>query len=108
MRLISVLIFLISAPGFAAPSLAHDKWANGNPVPIWVKNSCCGPEDAHHLTPEQVHAMSDGWHVDGYRSVLPYGRELPSQDGEYWIFYKTYPDGGQTPAFCFFAPMQAF
>jgi hypothetical protein len=83
---------------------AHDAWADGNPVPIWVRNSCCGPQDVHHLTAKQVHAMFDGWHVDGYKQVLPYGSEFPSQDGDYWIFYKDYPDGSQTQPSVFSPP----
>jgi len=61
-----------------------------------------------HTIARQVRAMADGWHVEGYRDVLPYGKELPSQDGDYWIFYKNYPDGTQTPVYCFFAPVRAF
>jgi hypothetical protein len=91
-----------------SPVLAHDEWADGNLVPAWVKSSCCGPDDVHHLTTRQVRAMADGWHVEGYKDVLPYGKELPSQDGDYWIFYKNYPDGTQTPVYCFFAPVRAF
>ncbi|MBV9136908.1 MAG: hypothetical protein JO357_07605, partial [Hyphomicrobiales bacterium] len=67
----------------ASPAAAHDLWADGTRVPDWVKKSCCGPEDVHHLTAQQVHAMADGWHVEGYAQVLAYGRELPSRDGDY-------------------------
>lgn len=52
--------------------------------------------------------MADGWHVDGYPDPLPYGKELPSQDGDYWIFYKRYDSGGVTPVYCFFAPAQGW
>jgi hypothetical protein len=90
------------------PAGAHDLWSNGIVVPEWVKASCCGPDDMHHLTARQVHAMADGWHVEGYRQVLAYGRELPSQDGNYWVFYKSDPDGSQTPVYCFFAPERSF
>jgi hypothetical protein len=34
---------------------AHDQWANGDPVPAWVKRACCGPHDIHHLTRERQH-----------------------------------------------------
>jgi hypothetical protein len=27
----------------AAPASAHDYWADGKPIPNWVKASCCGP-----------------------------------------------------------------
>jgi hypothetical protein len=105
--LLGGLIYAMSllAPGSAH---AHDSWSDGNPVPGWVKSACCGPEDVYHLMVSQVHAMTDGWHVDGYKQVLAYGRELPSQDGDYWIFYQDYPDGSQTPVYCFFAPSQSY
>jgi hypothetical protein len=101
---------LIYATSVLAPrkAHAHDSWSDGNHVPAWVKAACCGPEDVHHLTAKQVHAMTDGWHVDGYKQVLAYGRELPSQDGDYWIFYRDLPDGSQTPVYCFFAPSQSY
>jgi hypothetical protein len=101
-------LIVVSLLSVAAPAGAHELWANGTPVPDWVKKSCCGPEDVHHLAAQQVHALADGWHVDGYSQVLAYGRELPSQDGDYWIFYKSYPDGSQTPVYCFFAPEQSY
>ena len=85
---------------------AHEKWANGEDVPAWVKRSCCGPDDVHHLTADQVHAMAGGWHIAGYPYVVQYGRETPSQDGDYWLFYKAYPDGSFTPIYCFFAPLR--
>jgi hypothetical protein len=101
-------VLLLAVLLSASRAHAHDEWADGSPVPPWVKASCCGPEDVHHLTSTQVHAMPDGWHVEGYKQVVAYGRELPSQDGDYWIFYKNYPDGTQTPVYCFFAPVQGF
>jgi hypothetical protein len=96
---------------------AHDQWSNGQEVPSWVKQACCGPSDVHHLRADQVHAMKDGWHVDGYPEVLAYGRELPSQDGDYWIFYKhnlgeqneyhqTYESF--SPVYCFFTPKESW
>jgi hypothetical protein len=88
------------------PAGAHEQWANGEPVPSWIRASCCGPEDVHHLQASQVHALPDGWHVDGYHQVIAYGREFLSEDGEYWIFYRDYDDGRQTPVYCFFAPPQ--
>jgi hypothetical protein len=50
--------------------------------------------------------MADGWHIAGYPYVVQYGRETPSQDGDYWLFYKAYPDGSFTPIYCFFAPLR--
>ena len=86
------------------PAFAHDLWADGSVVPPWVKSSCCGPLDVHHLDKGQVRALADGWHIEGLNKVLAYGTEMPSQDGDYWIFYR-YADG---PVYCFFAPVQSF
>lgn len=92
----------------AGRAQAHEEWRAGMPVPGWVKASCCGPEDVHHLQSSQVRALVDGWHVEGYKGVLAYGRELPSQDGDYWIFYRDLGGGYQSPVYCFFAPAQSF
>jgi hypothetical protein len=91
---------------FHSPAFAHERWANGDPVPSWVGASCCGPADAHHLESSQVHTLPDGWHIDGVKVVLPYGKELPSQDGEYWIFYRD--TWASTNVWCFFAPAKGF
>ena len=102
MRLTCCVVLLLAA----APASAHDVWADGAPVPAWVKESCCGPADAHRLRPDQVHRISDDYYeVDGYFRPIPVSEALPSQDGEYWIFYKTNKSGSQTGVFCFFAPM---
>jgi hypothetical protein len=98
------LLAVVIAVAFIEDAQAHDEWTNGTPVPAWVKSSCCGPEDVHHLTAKEVRALPDGWHVAGYKEVIAYGRELPSQDGDYWIFYKEFPDRTQSPVYCFFAP----
>jgi hypothetical protein len=110
--LVMLLLIAISA------SSAHERWANGDPVPLWVKMACCGPEDAHHLEPWQVHTLPDGWHIDGYPQVIAYGQELRSFDGEYWLFYRDEGNVGRAAAvagmstpvplvfFCFFAPEQ--
>ena len=84
------------------PVYAHDQWADGSPIPAWVKSSCCGPSDAHHLTNDQVHEVEGGYKVDGYPDVIPYARVLPSQDGDAWIFYRHLPDGSFSPVYCFF------
>jgi hypothetical protein len=99
----AALAFSALAP--IGQALAHDQWANGQPVPPWVKKACCGPEDAHHLSADQVHFSSEGWRVDGYQKLIPNGSELPSPDGTYWIFYRTFSDGSQTSVYCFFVPI---
>ena len=65
---IAVLLFALSASG----ADAHDYWSDGKAIPDWVKASCCGPADAHHLRPEQVHRISDDYYsVDGYVRRIP-------------------------------------
>jgi hypothetical protein len=104
-----ITVFALLALSCASlPSFAHDQLADGSPVPDWIKKSCCGPNDYHPLRPEQVHAMADGWHVDGYRKVMPYGKELPSPDGTYVGFWLDYGDGSQSNMYCFFVPPQTF
>jgi len=101
---------------------AHDRWADWTPVPAWVKQACCGASDAHHLRPDQVRRISDEYYeVEGYFRPVPARAALPSEDGQYWIFYRNVPAGpicpgpgqacfgwhpaGQTRVFCFFVPM---
>ena len=99
---LAVVAFVLSC----GPCLAHDVWSNGRTVPRWVKDSCCGPEDVHHLRPEQVHRVSDDYYmVDGYYKQIPARVALPSQDGDYWIFYREDIAGGQSTVYCFFVPM---
>jgi len=43
--------------------------------------------------------------VEGYHEPLAAKFALPSQDGEYWIFYRDNLDGSQSAVFCFFVPM---
>jgi hypothetical protein len=99
---IAAVLFALSAGG----ADAHDYWSDGKPIPDWVKASCCGPADAHHLRPEQVHRISDDYYsVDGYIRQIPVGQALPSQDGDYWIFYRDDGANGQSGVYCFFVPM---
>src|SRR5260370_25571076 len=74
----------------ALPAAGHDAWSNGAQVPLWVKEACCGPSEAHHLSPDQVHALPDGYHVDGLATVIPYSRTQPSPHGEYLGFWNSY------------------
>jgi hypothetical protein len=93
-----------AALAMSAPAPAHDRWVDGSAVPAWVARQCCGPADAHHLRPDQVHRVADGYAVDGYKYHIPEPRLDPSPDGEWWLFYRTYPDGDQSPPYCFFGP----
>ena len=115
--LVSALFSLVWV--FSSAASAHDVWSNGAKVPDWVKASCCGPADAHHLRPDQVHRSDDYYYVDGYDSRIPVGQAFPSQDGDYWIFYRDNPAGkscspfggctptsaSQSSVYCFFVPM---
>lgn len=87
-----------------APAAAHDAWANGEPVPAWVKAYCCGPQDVHHLDARAVHIMADGYHIDGLDTVVPAERALPSPDGTYWAFWSPAAEPSPT-IYCFFAPV---
>ena len=95
-------IILTLLLAWATPASPHDQWTNGEPVPGWIKAACCGPADAHHLTPDQVHEVEGGFKIDGFPDVIPYDKVLPSQDGDAWAFYKTYPDGTVGTLYCFF------
>ena len=87
---------------------AHSTWANGVPIPEWVTKACCGPGDAHHLKPAQVHRIAGGYRIDSYPKVIYDVQVLPSEDGEFWAFYavSTSESGERlfTNVFCFFAP----
>ena len=119
-------LVLLGFIGLMAPgtTFAHDQWADGSSIPAWVKSSCCGAADAHHLRPDQVHDMGDYYLVDGYHDHISKKAAIPSQDGDYWIFYANYPAGdscaytpgasggmcahheaSQSGVYCFFVPM---
>ena len=89
---------------FATSANAHDRWENGGQVPAWVKTECCEPKDAHHLRPDQVRRNADGdFVVDIYPDPIPARMALPSQDGDYWLFF--YNDYGFYGSIrCFFVP----
>lgn len=86
------------------PARAHDAWANGDPVPDFVRRACCGKDDVHHLRPEQVHLQLDGYHVDGLKDPIPASRMEPSLDGDWWVFYRRFEDGTTSTPYCFFGP----
>ena len=103
------LAFFLPAPG-PVTGIVFNPAAYADPVtgqiPDWIQSSCCGAQDAHKLRADQVHRVSDDYYqVDGYVGRIPVGQALPSQDGDYWIFYRQDPDGGQSGVYCFFIPM---
>ena len=100
MRLALWIVFAVCC----APAMAHDYWANGVPVPAWVKGACCGQADAHLLSTDAVSLQDDGWHIVGLNSVVPSDQVLPSQDGQIWGFWNE-ANGADASIYCFFAPM---
>jgi hypothetical protein len=53
---------------------------------------------------DQVHRVSDDFYeVDGFPKKIPVRFVIPSQDGDYWIFYGD--QNGKPTLFCFFAQM---
>lgn len=84
---------------------AHDVWADGSKVPDWVKASCCGQAEAHHLRPDQVSHVDGAWVILGTELPhIPDSQVIPSQDGGYWGFYSC--EGPSCVIHCFFAPME--
>jgi hypothetical protein len=77
---------------------------NGESVPAWVKTECCGPKDAPHSRPDQVRRnAAGGYVVEIYPDPIPAHIPLPSQDGDYWLFfYNDYDFYGGVR--CFFVP----
>ena len=98
-----ILLFILIPTGLNA----HTQWADGTEVPAWVSRACCGPDDVHHLTPEQVTVVPGGYRVEGYSTIIPKNEVLPSMDSEYWGFWRNLSDGTQSRMFCFFVPAGA-
>lgn len=82
---------------------AHDFWSNGEPVPAWVKSSCCGTSDAHHIAASALHIVAGGYRIDGLEVVIPFDKALPSVDGEIWGFWSPYSEPSP-PIYCLFVP----
>ena len=57
--------------------------------------------------------MGDWYEIDGYHGnggKISKKVAIPSQDGNYWIFYRDYPEttqsqSSQSGVYCFFVPM---
>lgn len=89
--------------GMAGRARAHDRWSNGEELPTWLKVFCCTKADVHRLNSSAVHAMSDGYHIDGLKTIVPYDRVMRSEDEFYWAFWN--PTAEPEPdIFCFLAP----
>jgi hypothetical protein len=112
MTILSIAVATVAPVPFGlSAGLAHSTWGDGSPVSERIRKKCCGDAEVHLLRPGSVHARSDGWHIDGYQSVVPYGRELPSPDGNEWAFWTDFHQyaaqglwvsGGQSEMRCLF------
>jgi hypothetical protein len=93
---------------------AHMQWSDGTPVPEQIRQRCCSDTEAHLLPPGSVHPLADGWHIDGYSRVVPYGSEMPSPDGKDWGFWTDYryghaqAIGAQSKMRCLFLNVMGF
>lgn len=94
--------------GFAVD--AHDSWISRGGLRNAAGEWCCGEGDCFVVPSEQVHALADGYHLDGYtqvvashdgpvNEVVPFAETQPSPDGAFWRCKR--PDGSRR---CFFAP----
>ncbi len=87
---------------FSTSAYSHDQWANGTPVPEWVKSKCCNASEAKNLskdfgvtvadiTTHKLPSAATGTEVTVYhiKGFLPDTYSLgvyPSQDGDIWVF----------------------
>jgi hypothetical protein len=105
---IAGLIALVALFGlWVSAASAHDQWADGSPVPEWVKQYCCGPADVHHYRFDEVKVTPEGYVLPDYPNVIPANdptHVFKSEDGEYWAFFATYSTGEKSPIYCLFVP----
>jgi len=87
-----------------SPTAAHERWADGSPIPAWVEQSCCSVADAHRLKVSQIYRAEGGWRAEGHDYLIPEHEVLPSQDEHVWLFSSILGDGSQSHAICFFLP----
>ncbi len=126
--MVRFVLFLVALL-LAWPSQAHDKWANGTPVPSWIKSKCCASDEAVDLTerfgvtaadivthPQQItqggeHGSPHStieitiYHIRGFiPDTAQYG-VYPSQDGHVWVFSDKKEDPKSSLHFwCMFLP----
>jgi hypothetical protein len=69
-----------------------------------IGSSPCAADRLTPTTPQQVTRRDEDYYlIQGYSNPVPVKRAPPSQDGEYWIFYREDPNG-QSGVYCFFVP----
>jgi len=100
---------LLVGLGLVSSAWSHEVGCDGKPVPTNVRLSCCGAADAHLLNDTDwplPHEDDQGdWHivVDGHEHVWSRNEIIPSSDGCYWGFWKSY--GSSMAFFCLLVPM---
>jgi len=98
----------------ATSAAAHGYWANARRVPEWVKDPCCSAVDIHHLTPGQVHRVSDDFYrIDGYPAPDS-NRQGAAESGRRLLDLLRRPpdlrrvlfDRVPSDVYCFFVPLE--
>jgi hypothetical protein len=85
--LLTFLALLAMCLWSGSHACAHDVWLNGEKVPDWIKQACCGQAEAHVLGADEYSIDPDGFRVVGIDKPFPINQVLPSQDGKVWAFY---------------------
>lgn len=108
MKYLLIILFLCVSH---KPLQAHDQWANGQPIPEWIKKYCCGPQDVHMYRPSDVKVTWKGYKLPDYPHIIPFKRDgFPavdwdkSEDGMYWAFWTKYSENSYSSIYCFFIP----
>src|SRR5579864_6793113 len=69
---------------------AHDQGCDGGPVPVKIKQDCCGRSEEHRLKPEQINRGPNREYIvsfEGYTFVIAADKALPSHDSCSHIFF---------------------
>jgi hypothetical protein len=60
---------------------AHQMGCDANPVPERIKSDCCGEEEEHQLTPDQISRGPNNEYIvsmEGYTFVIPADKAGPA------------------------------
>jgi hypothetical protein len=90
----------------AATASAHDYWPTASRFPTGSRPRAAGRPMRITCGPTKCTASPTTiYEVDGYHRRVPVSQALPSQDRDYWIFYRDDRSDGQSGMYCFFVPM---
>lgn len=100
LQMLLLMATIVAAMAFCVKTVAAHgdaAWIMANPATSY----CCGPNDCVRLPKSSIKILASGFGVmiNGQEMVVPYGKELPSIDDDYWACV---PPGGSLR--CFFAP----